>query len=314
MIFKKKNIINFIFIFTNFTLVLFTLFLLLKPEKFPIQVFKNSIYSKTTLYNYINLKTDIDKKRNDEPVIKSCNKKYCQSASYINLPPDEFVFGYISVFNNIFKIKSKKNDILLLGNATGSNLAGILHFIEQKKLQNIKIDVVEIDKEYTTVGEKYFNLQKNDKRVKYFYEDARTFLNRNNDQYDIIYFDIYTESFVFPNYLITTEAIQHIANALNENGILVMNIIGSAKYGTNPNLYMNQIYTQIKHEIPYVKIIIPNDSKPNAIRNNYVLIASKSQNEPEIIKNKLTNKEYKKMKLTSEIYTDKYSPIEKFSL
>ena len=92
-----------------------------------------------------------------------------------------------------------------------------------------------------------------------------------------------------------------------------MNIIASINENSKEFLYLKQIYTQLKSEFPQVSIYkVENDEGFDDKKyQNYVICGYKSNNNRNI-KEKLLYLEVKNIKETSEIYTDIYSPIEKF--
>ena len=294
-----------------FILLKFFLFLKLYLSFKPITVIPNSVYTKTTSYNYINIiSLGIGKKKK---LALRGTFNLIQSIKYEYLSPEIYASYYINMFHKIFVNKHSKNNILILGNAAGTFLSGVIHFCNENNINNISFDVVEIDKEFTKVGEKFFDMPTNDKRIKFFYEDARTFLNRQNEKkYDIIFYDIYTsDTYIVPYYLITKQAFKNIADKMNNDGILVMNVIGETKKESKKTMYLRQIYTQIKSVFKYTKIY-----KVNAFDYDYgnYLVAGWNKTNKEITEttNFLKTLEVKNIKENSEIFTDNYCPIEKF--
>ena len=301
----KKNVK--IAVFYAFLIFVSAFFLFYFNYK-PLTVFKDTIYAKTTQYNYINI---IEKQWGNDTVRMLKNNF---SSIYKNSSSERYPYKYIEMFHYIFENKIKKNEILILGNAVGTSIKGLLAYCDRMNLHNINFDIVEIDKEFTKIGEDYFGLPKNDKRMKYFYEDARTFLNRSTTKkYDIIFFDIYAQdhSHLFPHHLITKEAIEEIYKKLEYNGIFVMNVVGSKSPQSILNDYVRQIYTQISFIFPEVKLY-PATSNGSS-EGNHIIIGYKN---PDTDDNKNIRELLKDAEIsvnkTDVIFTDKFSPIEKF--
>lgn len=310
---KKIKLILFFVYMVAFFISCFTVFYF-KENPLKIKQYLNSklLFHKTTAYNTINV---IETTSSNG--IKFILVDNFFTAVYKDKAPDENAFGYIKWFYEFFKIKEKKNNVLILGNATGSLLASVLYTCEKEELQNINIDVVEIDKDLTEIGEKYFKLPKDDKRVSYFYEDARTFLNREtNKKYDLIYYDIFSDvTLIFPYHLITKETFDRINSMLDDDGIFFLNIIANMnKTGKNYS-YLRQMYTQIKNSFKHVNVYKTQCSLTDEnVTQNMVIMGYKDINNKDVsnIKNSIQNYEMDDVEETSEIYTDYFSPVEKF--
>ncbi len=306
---KKKSLISFFILYLFFLIISFFALFYFQNNPLKIKNYNNSklLFHKTTAYNTINV---LERRIFDDVLIMLDNNF---SIIYKNKTPDKHCFGYINSFYNFFTMKDNKNEILILGNATGTLLSAILYTCDKNKIQNINIDTIEIDKELTKIGEKFFKLPKNDNRINYFYEDARTFLNRDtNKEYDLIYYDIYAdENLLFPFYLITKETFDKINLLLNNDGIFLINVIGSLNKDTKKYAYLRQIYTQIKNSFRYVNVY---GRKDIDTPQNMIIIGYKNQNNANIKKiiNLLSDYEIKDLEETSEIFTDKFSPVEKF--
>jgi len=97
--------------------------------------------------------------------------------------------------------------------------------------RGMEVTAVELETQMGEVARTYFGLPQLKRLI---YEDARTYLNRNTDHYDLVFLDVYAGENM-PWYLANKEAITLIKKALNPNGLLVVNIMIWAK-GTSPDL------------------------------------------------------------------------------
>jgi len=95
------------------------------------------------------------------------------------------------------------------------------------------LDVVEIDPRTTELAAEYFHLNLDDPRLRIFHEDGRTFINRANEKYDIVYLDAFRSFYSVPWQLTTIEATRKIYSMLNKNGVVVANVPAalSGRYG-----------------------------------------------------------------------------------
>ena len=84
-------------------------------------------------------------------------------------------------------------------------------------------DAVEIDRRMPELGVEYFEFDKN--KVNIFIDDARHFLRKSTEQYDLIVIDLLTSE-VQPSHVFTVENFNHLKQLLTENGILIINFQG----------------------------------------------------------------------------------------
>ncbi|MFH1216770.1 MAG: fused MFS/spermidine synthase [Pseudomonadota bacterium] len=122
-------------------------------------------------------------------------------------------FSDMHLFPYIF-IDARK--ALVLGNGAGNIMMQVSRF------SPAQIDGVEIDSEITRVGEKYFGLNLDDKR-RVYHEDARVFLQKNKEKYDVIHVDLFAGNPYIPFHLATIEFFRLIADSLADDGALVVN-------------------------------------------------------------------------------------------
>jgi 2-polyprenyl-3-methyl-5-hydroxy-6-metoxy-1,4-benzoquinol methylase len=119
--------------------------------------------------------------------------------------------------------KNKKYKILVLGVALGGI---IIHLLNKSK--NIEIVGVDItDKNYDIV-QKYSD----NSRLKLIKDDAEIYMKNNNEKYDFIICDVFTE-FSIPKFVTTTTFLNNIHRSLVNNGYFLINTIGINK----DNLY-----------------------------------------------------------------------------
>ena len=320
----KKSLL---LIYTSFILI--SLFFIIYYKKNPAQIIQNSIYSTNSPYQYLSV---VEEKTNEGQIIrflKTNNKKGAYSSKEINLEPKIYNNHYHKIFLDFYILKELKQNILILGNAGGIFLNSVLSDINKntkqsvestkfEKFKNIHIDVVEIDKYTTQIAKKYFNLQKSN-QVTFFHQDARYFINKksklNSNKYNLVYYDIFLDSPICPYYLITREAIEKYKKIMSDDGIFIMNIIGSPSGIFND--YMRQVYTQFNKSFEVVNILdfkeIYKLNNKNAI-SNYVLVAYKNPNSIESVKIRKYFEKfiYKDIIVTNEVLTDNYAPIEKY--
>jgi spermidine synthase len=143
------------------------------------------------------------------------------------------------------------------------------------------IDVVEIDPAVTETAREYFGLT-DDERMRIFHEDARIFLNREGpkagenmtEKYEVVFGDAFRSESTVPFHLTTKEAVQKIYTLLDENGVYLLNVIGSLE-GPRSMFPKAQLAT-LSTVFPSTLVLdVHEDLEPTAMRN-IMLIASKA--------------------------------------
>jgi spermidine synthase len=107
--------------------------------------------------------------------------------------------------------------VAILGNAGGTVARALGVFYP-----DAEIDGVELDPAVSSVGRRYFGLEDNP-RLTVHDADARPFLRRTDERYDLIVADAYHQPYV-PFYLATREFFELARERLTPGGILALNV------------------------------------------------------------------------------------------
>jgi spermidine synthase len=107
--------------------------------------------------------------------------------------------------------------VAILGNAGGTTARAMGVFYPQAR-----IDGVELDPAVSEVGRRYFGLEDNP-RLRVITADARPFLRRTDERYDLIVVDAYRPPYV-PFYLATREFFRLARSRLLPGGAVVINL------------------------------------------------------------------------------------------
>ncbi len=110
------------------------------------------------------------------------------------------------------------------------------------------IDGVELDPAVSTVGRRYFGMEDNP-RLTVHDADARPFLRRTDERYDLIVADAYHQPYV-PFYLATREFFRLARERLTPGGILALNV---ATVPGDDSL-LDGITGTLKHEFDHVAV------------------------------------------------------------
>jgi spermidine synthase len=139
--------------------------------------------------------------------------------SKVNLAdPDDLPLHYQRTMTvaAIFPIEIKRVLVLGLG-------AGSIPLYLQRILPEATIDSVELDPGVIDVSKKYFGLRET-RTFRLVESDARVFLNRHAEPYDLIFVDAFTGSYI-PFHLMTTEFYQLVRSRLAPHGVAAFNFI-----------------------------------------------------------------------------------------
>ena len=106
--------------------------------------------------------------------------------------------------------------VAILGNAAGTTARAIGHYFP-----DAQIDAVEIDGELTDVGRELFDMRAPGLRA--HTADARPWLRRSDDRYDLIMVDAYHQPYI-PFYMATKEFFEEVRDHLTPGGVVAINI------------------------------------------------------------------------------------------
>ncbi|MGH2978708.1 MAG: spermidine synthase [Solirubrobacterales bacterium] len=106
-------------------------------------------------------------------------------------------------------------NVAILGNAAGTTARALGRYFPQTE-----VDGVEIDGELTRLGRKWFDMR--NPRLRVFHEDARPYLRRTDERYDVIMVDAYRQPYI-PFYLTTREFFELVRDRLRPAGAVVVN-------------------------------------------------------------------------------------------
>ncbi|MFC1616019.1 fused MFS/spermidine synthase [Patescibacteria group bacterium] len=260
-----------------------------------------------TQYNRVWIYNDIDK-YTDKPIKRMRLNSSASSAMFLD--SNELVFIYSKYYELAEHFNPGFEKTLLIGGAAYSYPK---YFLE--KYPDATMDVVEIDPELTELAKEHFGL-KEDPRLKIIHEDGRTYLNNTEEKYDVIYGDAFKEYFSIPYHLTTQEAIQKMYDSLNDNGVLLINLIGALE-GEKGQMLRAE-YATLKSVFPQVYIFTAQKADDPEAVQNLMVIAYKSDNIPVMVSsdpdiNYMLNRKWNnKIEEDMPILTDEFAPVDAY--
>ena len=91
---------------------------------------------------------------------------------------------------------------------------------------DMRIDVVEIDPVVSELAERYFAYGRDDyPNIRVMHDDARVHMRDSDERYDLIYLDVYDHLLTVPWTMVTVEALTEMADHLEPDGLLVVNVL-----------------------------------------------------------------------------------------
>ena len=224
--------------------------------------------------------------------------------SYIDTETGEMGAKYLRYYDLFECFNKDAKSTLLIG---GAAYTYPIHYLQ--KYNDKTIDVVEIDDKMTQIAVEQFGLNINDRRLKTYNQDGRSYLNYSKNKYDTILMDAFKGTNA-PFELTTYEALTNAKSMLNENGVVITNII-SALEGDNAK-FIQYEYATYKAVFDDVRIFRVADMDVNNIQNlilvgikgNLKMDSSKSEEYSQYL-----NMQISDFKTDKTIVTDDFAPI-----
>lgn len=279
-----------------------------------------------TIYNNIQIREGRDPTRNGARVmLMSTNPGYMQSGMLTD-NPNELYFDYTRYYALGPALVPEAQSVLMLGGGGYSvpkwllsNKTGLAH------PDRLKIDVVELDPGMTAVAAKVFALP-NDRRLSIYHEDARSFLNRQQKQYDLVFVDVFNSHYSIPFQMTTEEALAAMRRAVAPGGAVLINVI-SAIEGEDGKFF-RALWQGLTKTFPNVRAFLVGDADhPDDVQNIMIVARPEMNNNQislpenpdaspgaqEIVK--MTDREYLK-NIVADVppLLDDYAPVERYAL
>jgi spermidine synthase len=190
--------------------------------------------------------------------------------STLNKTKPDALTDYTSFFPTGLLFNANTKNVLFAG---GGGFIGPKAFLSAFPKMNI--NVVELDPAVIDAAKSYFNINiyDNNPRLKIYNYDARDFLSKTHDEYDIIFLDAFSKNNV-PFHLMTLEYYELLYKKLGSNGVIVSNQIGSLEGGPTSELY-RAVYKTIGQVFPHVYVFPTIPDEPKTVQN-IILVATKS--------------------------------------
>lgn len=263
---------------------------------------KNGVHFSETPYSHVTIKDDII---NGQNVRNLFIDNVTHAGKY--LESDELLYDYTKAYDLFHTFLPNAKEVVMFWGAAYSYPQSFIKTYPDKN-----IDVVEIDKDLTDLARQYFGLWEY-KNMTIFHEDARVFLRNNTKKYDAILGDAFGSYFSIPYQLTTLETAKEKYNTLYDNGVVILNIIGSMTW--EKARFVEAEYHTYQQVFPEV-FIIPVRTPDTSQVQNIILIALKNPDkisyttENPVMQEFLENIRFLDIPKDTPILTDNYAPVE----
>lgn len=226
------------------------------------------VVSVETPYNHIRIARTMNM-QGRELLYLSTDPDRFQSAMYVD-DPVELALSYTRFYALGPLLVPRAQRVLMLGGGGYSVPKWLLAGRSGLEVENLRVDVVEIDPGMTSVAREYFQLPEDD-RLRVFHEDVRVFCNRNTEQYDLVFVDVFGSSYTVPFHAGTVEAAAAMRRAVADGGVLLMNVIASAA-GEAANLLWS-IRNGLAEHFAEVHVLAVHEPENASVIQNFMLLA-----------------------------------------
>ncbi len=212
------------------------------------------------------------KEQTGEPIrVMATHPKAVQSAMYL-ADPIALAVDYIKYYQMVTHFKPDMKNLLMLGGGGYSFPKFAL-----AQYPEVQMDVVELDPEVTALARRFFALADNP-RLSIFHEDARCFLNEQRKKYDVILGDAFGSHYSIPFHLSTIEAVTGMYDALVDDGLVLVNILGALE--GDAGRFLRAEHATFKSVFPWVYLFPVADPADSRRWQNIMLVALKGRSEP----------------------------------
>ncbi|MCB2219189.1 MAG: fused MFS/spermidine synthase [Bacteroidetes bacterium] len=266
-----------------------------------------------TRYNRVLIYNTTDKSTGRPVKMLRINNE--RSSAMFNDKDNDLVFDVLKFYRLAEHFVPGFQHALMIG---GSGYAYPKDFL--KHHTNAHIDVVEIDPGLTRLAKKYFNLP-DDPRLRIIHEDGRTFINRTENTYDVVFMDAYKSMLTVPFQLTTIEAVQHLYDIIPEGGAVFANIISSLSPDNNQFLLsQTATYQAVFPQVYLFAVQYPNPTTEEKEHFQNIMLVALKSNDPVLMSSlnpELNNYLQHHISISgtgeAEILTDEYAPVEYFA-
>jgi spermidine synthase len=197
-----------------------------------------------------------------------------QSAMYLD-DPSELALPYSRFYRLAKHFAPDMRRLLVLG---GGGFSVPKYALEN--YLNVRVDVVELDPGITALAKEHFGLHDH-LLLNIIEEDARTFLNRNTEKYEVILCDIFNSNYTIPFHMTTQEAARRIKASMTPDGVVLVNILSAIE--GDRGRFFRAIYATYASTFPKVMAFAVDNPHDPSGWQNIIIAAFASEAEPPVL-------------------------------
>jgi spermidine synthase len=158
--------------------------------------------------------------------------------------------------------------MLVLG---GAALSLPVAFLERRP--GMSVTVVEIDPVVTELAARYFAYGQGDyPQIRVVHEDARVFLRRATETYDLLYLDVFDHLLTVPWTLVTEDALRDMAARLAPDGLFMANVLSPL---AGPGVgFLEHFRATLEEAFGEVRIYLTDVELDPLVTQNLIVVAS----------------------------------------
>ena len=228
-----------------------------------------------------------------------------QSAMYLD-DPVELALPYTRFYRLLEYYRPDARRMLVLGGGGYSfPKYALAHY------PNMRIDVVELDPGITGLARNLFGLTDHP-RLHLVEEDARTFLRKVQEPYDVILCDVFNSHYSIPFHMVTIEAVRLLRTALQPDGVVLVNLLASSE-GVS-NRFYKTLRATFAAEFPSIRAYAVVDPAAPRLWQNILLAAGRdtpahSPDDPAL--GAMLTHQLPEPEGTWPPFTDEYAPVDR---
>ncbi len=235
--------------------------------------------------------------------------RFTQSGMYLD-EPDALALKYTRFFKVAWFLKPSARRCLLLGGGGYSFPKYAL-----ARYPHLHLDVVELDPGVTDLARRFFALEDH-ARMTIHHEDARTYINRSRETFDVILGDVFNSQYSVPFHLTTVETVRKLHGMLAEDGLVIMNTI-TAIEGPKGR-FLRAEYRTYASVFPDVQLFPLQHPEDGTAVQNVMIVASKTplpvesdSGDPDV-RRLLSQRWAHPIAEDMSILTDDFAPVENY--
>lgn len=264
-----------------------------------------------TPYNRVLVFNGTEKSTGRTLRIMSTGPHAWQSAMYVD-GPSELVLPYTRFYRLAGHFAPGMRALLVLG---GGGFSFPKYALEN--YGNACVDVVELDPGITALARDHFELRDHP-RLKIIEEDARTFLNRNTEKYDVILCDAFNSHYAVPFHLTTLEAARRIKASMTPEGVVLVNLLSAIE--GDRGRFFRAVYATYAGIFPKVMAFAVNNPQDPTAWQNIIVAAFASETAPPVLSpdrglaSMLANRLEAPIAMDTPPLTDDFAPVDRYVL